>query len=105
MYNVKSNTNLILAGLALGALTLLTIGCGGGRDLESAYYAQESKRIYHTDLYTQPTVGIHSYQRGRTARVEGHSPLTSDVFLLNAEQKAAISELNAAREERAKANF
>lgn len=102
---MKSIQHLTLAVLALGTLTMFSVGCAKDRDLEAAYHAGQNKRIYHTKLYEEPTSGVHQYQRGHTARVEGHSPLTSDIFMLNAEQKAAIAHMQAMREARAKAAF
>ena len=102
---MKSIHHLTLAGLALGVLATLSVGCAQDRNLESAFYSRQNTRIYHTKLYEVPVSGVHQYQRGHTARVEGHSPLTSDIFMLNAEQKAAIAHLQQLREERAKAAF
>lgn len=105
MFTVKSNYQRILTVLVPCTLALLTLGCSSARDTEAAYYSQTNKRIYHTDLYNAQVSGVSQYQQGFTSRVEGSSPLTSDIFMLNAEQKAAIARVQMLREERANAAF
>lgn len=99
------------AARKLASLALLTgvvfsmAACASEESTAELYNQNRGDRFYHTNLYDQPISGVHQYQRGRTARVEGSSPLTANVFLLDAEQKAAIDAMKRMREERKNAAF
>lgn len=91
-------------GLALGlGLLMSTAGCTTQRDNESALYSSHHReRIFPIDLYDTQTSGVHSYERARTAGVDGQSPMAAGAHLLNPQQQAAIAGLQHLRAEREK---
>ena len=93
------------AAVALAGL-LLTLGaCASNNEAAELYNHSRGDRYAHIDLYDQPTSGVRLHRIVKTAVVEGQSPLTSDVYMLNAEQRAAIDALKRMRKEQKDAAF